>query len=211
VELVWKDEAGHKIFMSITSPPWNFLVIYTIVKWMHVVQFITTGRSHCLISVLNIYHWTEETLSTAWWNLRAVCWKDKWKVYVLSNTNIPPAEGNFKEDEKALIHLISKDYLTHTDYIDLSDRMVNSHSIGKKTSIWMKKPQHWQENLDMDENTPLLSVRPNHSEFIHSAQVLWGKYDQSELQGAAMKRIAKSMMCQGVGLAVWRLKWADLK
>jgi hypothetical protein len=68
-----------------------------------------------------------------------VCWKDKREVYVLSNTNIPPAEGNFKEDEKAVMHLIIEDYLTHMDYFDLCDRMANSHSISKKTWKWMKK------------------------------------------------------------------------
>jgi hypothetical protein len=68
-----------------------------------------------------------------------VCWKDKRKVYVLSNTNIPPAEGNFKEDEKAVMHLIIEDCLTHMNYTDLSDTMANSNSISKMTWKWMKK------------------------------------------------------------------------
>jgi hypothetical protein len=30
-------------------------------------------------------------------NLRVVCWKDKWEVYVLTNIHAPSAEGNFRD------------------------------------------------------------------------------------------------------------------
>jgi hypothetical protein len=64
--------------------------------------------------------------------------------------------------------LISEDYTTHMGYADLSNRMANSYSVSKKTWKWT-------------ERTLLPFVGPNHSEFIHSLQVLWQKYDPSEI------------------------------
>lgn len=45
-----------------------------------------------------------------------------------------------------------------------------------------KQLQHQQKNLKMDESNPLTFDEPNHSEFIHSLQVLWGKYDPSKFR-----------------------------
>jgi hypothetical protein len=53
--------------------------------------------------------------------LRAVCWKDRREVYVLSNMHIPPVEGNFKTEGKATKPVITEDYNTHMGYVDLSD------------------------------------------------------------------------------------------
>jgi hypothetical protein len=61
-----------------------------------------------------------DPVSRVWRNLRAVCWKKKREVYVLSNMHIPPAEGNFKEGGKGVKPLIIKDFSTHMGYIDLS-------------------------------------------------------------------------------------------
>ena len=72
-------------------------------------------------------------------SLRAVCWKDKRDVYVLSNMHIPPVEGNFKVDGKAVKPLIIEDYNTHMGYVDLSDRMANSYNISRRTWKWTKK------------------------------------------------------------------------
>jgi hypothetical protein len=71
--------------------------------------------------------------------LRAVCWKDKREVYVLSNMHISPVEGNFKLDGKAVKPCIIEDYNTHMGYDDLSDRMGNSYSISRRTWKWTKK------------------------------------------------------------------------
>jgi hypothetical protein len=53
--------------------------------------------------------------------------------------DILPAEGNFKEDGKAVKLLIIEDYSTHMGYVDLSDKMTNSCSISKKTWKWTKE------------------------------------------------------------------------
>jgi hypothetical protein len=70
--------------------------------------------------------------------LRAVCWKDKREVYVLSNMHIPPSEGNFMSEGKAVKPSIIEDYNTHMGYVDLSDRMANSYSISRAWK-WTKK------------------------------------------------------------------------
>jgi hypothetical protein len=77
-----------------------------------------------------------DTVSRVKGTLRAVCWKDKREVYVLSNMHFPPVEGNFKLDGKALKPCITD---THMGYVDLSDRMANSCSISRRTWKWMKK------------------------------------------------------------------------
>jgi hypothetical protein len=37
------------------------------------VQFVTTGRSCCIISVLNIYVWKEETLCPEYGKVEGLC------------------------------------------------------------------------------------------------------------------------------------------
>jgi hypothetical protein len=49
------------------------------------------------------------TVSRLKGTLRAICWKDKREVYVLSNMHILPAEGNFKLDGKAVKPCITED------------------------------------------------------------------------------------------------------
>jgi hypothetical protein len=79
---------------------------------------------------------------------------------------IPPVEGNFKEGGKAVKPLSIEDYTAHMGYVDLNDRMAKSYSIINKTWKWTKNS---------------LFVGPNHSEFINSLQILWGKCDPSEI------------------------------
>jgi hypothetical protein len=54
----------------------------------------------------------EDTASRTQVNLRAVCWKDRGEVYVLSNMPIQSLEGNFKEAGKTVKPVAIKDY-TH--------------------------------------------------------------------------------------------------
>jgi hypothetical protein len=68
--------------------------------------------------------------------------------------------------------LVIEDYTTHMSYTDLCDRMANSYSIRERTWNWMKK-------------TIIPFVRSNCSEFIRCVQVMWRKYDPSEILGAA--------------------------
>jgi hypothetical protein len=79
-----------------------------------------------------------DTVSRVKGTLRAVCWKDKGEVYVLSNMHIPPVEGNFKLDGKAVKLCIIEDYNTHMAYVDLSDQMANRYTISR-TWKWTKK------------------------------------------------------------------------
>jgi hypothetical protein len=72
-------------------------------------------------------------------NSRAVCWKKKREVYALSKMNIPPAEGNVREDGIAVKPLIIEDSTTHMGYVDLSDKMANSYSINRKSWKCTKK------------------------------------------------------------------------
>jgi hypothetical protein len=72
-------------------------------------------------------------VSREWGNPRVVCWKDKHEVYILSNMHIPLAEGDFKEDGKAVKPVIIEDYTTCMGYVDLSDTIPSSYSISKKT------------------------------------------------------------------------------
>jgi hypothetical protein len=70
---------------------------------------------------------------------RAICWKDKREVYVLSNMHIPPVEGYFETERKAIKPVIIEDYNTHMGYVHLSDRMANSYNICRRTWKWTKK------------------------------------------------------------------------
>jgi hypothetical protein len=69
--------------------------------------------------------------------LRAVCWKNKQEVYVLSNMHIPPAEGNLKEGGKAVKSLIIEDYTTHMICIGLK-----ATALARKPGNGQKKPLH---------------------------------------------------------------------
>ena len=59
--------------------------------------------------------------------LRAVRWKDRRDVYILTNMHAPPAEGNFTDESgQAIRPRVVEDYNAHTGFVDKSDRMVNS-------------------------------------------------------------------------------------
>jgi hypothetical protein len=61
-------------------------------------------------------------------------------MHMLTNMHNPPAEGNFCEESgNALRPEIVEHYNQHMGYIDKSDRMANSHSIGRRTWKWMNK------------------------------------------------------------------------
>jgi hypothetical protein len=67
----------------------------------------------------------------------------------------------------AVKHLVIEDHTVCMGYVDMSDN-------GKQL-------QHKQENLEMDDKALLPSVRPQHSKLTLCLQVLWGKYDSSEI------------------------------
>jgi hypothetical protein len=73
-------------------------------------------------------------------DLTSVVWKDKQNVNMLTNMHRSPAEGNFCDEHgNALKPDIVQDYNRHMGYVDKSDRMTNSYSIGRRTWKWTKK------------------------------------------------------------------------
>ena len=72
--------------------------------------------------------------------LRAVHWKDRQDVYILTNMHTPPVEGNFThESGQAIKPRVVEDYSAYMGFVDKSDRMVNSYGIGRRTWKWTKK------------------------------------------------------------------------
>ena len=72
--------------------------------------------------------------------LRAVRWKDKRDVYILSNMHAPPVEGNFTDKSgQAIKPRVAEDYNAYMGFVDKSDRMVNSYGIAHRTYKWTKK------------------------------------------------------------------------
>ncbi|PNF24699.1 hypothetical protein B7P43_G17356 [Cryptotermes secundus] len=70
---------------------------------------------------------------------KALVWKDKCDVYILTNMHCPPAEGSFcDEHENAIKPAIVVDYNKHMDYVQKVDRMANSYSISQ-TRKWTNK------------------------------------------------------------------------
>ena len=67
-------------------------------------------------------------------------WKDRRRVYMLNDTNPPPAEGNFCDDNNRPVkpHIVER-YNRHLVYVDISDLMANSYSISRRNLNWAKK------------------------------------------------------------------------
>jgi len=71
--------------------------------------------------------------------LTALVWKDRREVYMLTNMDPPPAEGNFCDSNHAMKPHIVEWYNQHTGYVDNSDRMANSYSMSRCTFKWTTK------------------------------------------------------------------------
>jgi len=62
--------------------------------------------------------------------LTALVWKDRREVYMLTNMDPPPAEGNFCDNSNCPVKPhITEWYNWHMGYVDNSDRMANSYSM----------------------------------------------------------------------------------
>ena len=73
-------------------------------------------------------------------NLTALAWKDRRGVYLLTNMDTPPEEGNFcGENKRAVKPQIMARYNQHMGYVDISDRMANSNSMFRRTFKWTTK------------------------------------------------------------------------
>jgi len=72
--------------------------------------------------------------------LTTLLWKDRRDVYMLTNMDPPPAEGNFCYDSNhPMIPDIVERYNHHTGYVNNSDRMANSYSMCRCTFKWTTK------------------------------------------------------------------------
>ena len=75
-----------------------------------------------------------------WGSLTALVWKDRQEVYMLTNMDQPPAEGNFFDNKNRPVKpRIVRRYNWHMGYVDSSDRMANSYSISRHTFKWTTK------------------------------------------------------------------------
>ena len=68
--------------------------------------------------------------------LTALVWKDKREVYMLTNMDPPPAEGNFCDNSNRPMkpHIVEW-YNRHMGF-DISDRMANNYSMSRRNFKW---------------------------------------------------------------------------
>ena len=72
--------------------------------------------------------------------LTALVWKDRREVYMLTNMDPPPAEGNFCDDSNRPVKpYIMERYNRHMGYVDNSDLMTNSYVMSRRTFKWTTK------------------------------------------------------------------------
>jgi hypothetical protein len=73
-------------------------------------------------------------------NLTALAWKDRRDVYILTNMDSPPEEGNFCDERKRAVkpQIVAR-YNRHMGYVDISDRMANSYSMCRRNFKWTTK------------------------------------------------------------------------
>jgi len=72
--------------------------------------------------------------------LTALVLKDRREVYMLTNMDPTPAEGNFCDNSNCpLKPHIMEWYDQHMGYVDSSDRMANSYSMSPCNFKWTKK------------------------------------------------------------------------
>jgi len=69
----------------------------------------------------------------------ALVWKDRREVYMLTNMDPPPAEGNFCDSNHPMKPHIVERYNQHMGYVNNSDHMANSYSMSRCTFEWTTK------------------------------------------------------------------------
>jgi len=84
-------------------------------------------------------------------NIRAVRWKDRRDMYILTNMHTPPVEGNFtQESGQAIKPCVVEDYNAYMGFVDKSDRLVNN----------------CPQNMEVDQETVFSCNRHDHSKRI---------------------------------------------
>jgi hypothetical protein len=81
-----------------------------------------------------------DIVSSVQGNLKAVHYKGKWVVYVLTNIRALPAEENFRDDTgNAVKPLVIEDCNIHMGYMDRSDQMATSCVVCRRAWKGTKK------------------------------------------------------------------------
>jgi len=72
--------------------------------------------------------------------LTTLVWKDRREVYMLTNMDPPPAEGNFCDENNRPVkpHIVER-YSWHMGYINNSDHMATSYLMSRCTLKWTTK------------------------------------------------------------------------
>jgi len=72
--------------------------------------------------------------------LTSLVWKDRREVYMLTNMDPPPAEGNFSDNSNCPMkpHIMEQ-YNRHMGFVNISDRMANSYLMDRCNLKWTTK------------------------------------------------------------------------
>ena len=91
--------------------------------------------------------------------LTALVWKDRREVYMLTNTDPPPAEGNFCDNSNRPMKPHSVEwYNWHMGYIDNSHHMANSNLMNRHSFKWTMKLSFHLMDLTELNSSILLSL-----------------------------------------------------
>lgn len=127
---------GHKLYMdNFFSSPELFEFLHREMK-INSCGTIRSNRKNFPKDISNKKMKTGDIIARFSNGMTALCWKDKREVNMLSNLHKPQDQ---KTSEDKLKPEIVSDYNKHMGYVDLSDRMANSYSFGRRTLKWTKK------------------------------------------------------------------------
>jgi hypothetical protein len=91
-------------------------------------------------------------------NLTGLVWNDRREVYILTNMDPPPAEGNFCENKPPVKPHIVARYNQHMGYVYNSNLMVNSCSMSQHNFKWTTKLFFYLLDLTVLNSWILLSL-----------------------------------------------------
>ena len=128
---------GHKIFMDnyFMSP-----ALFDLFQWKINVCGTVCHDRHGMprdIGPKSLKMKRGDTAKQVRGNLRAVRWKHRRDVYILTNMHTSPVEGNFTDEYgQAIKPCVVEDYSAYMGFVDKSDRMINSYGTARRTWKW---------------------------------------------------------------------------
>jgi len=134
------EHVGHKLYMdNFVSSPALFDDLHTMtIKYCGTVRPNRTGMSKNFGHKIKMKRHDLETKLKG--NLRAILWKDKQNVNVLTIMHSTPITGSFCDEQVKAMQLARiPAYTRNRGYVDKSDHMTNSYSISRWTWKWTKK------------------------------------------------------------------------